>query len=104
MLRVAVWCSESLVKALLRLSEAGMIVEARQLSRVLHVLGISCERLHEHAMEGVEVEPGGGRLQEALELGAGISRWQREGRGPPGTLVMSWNTTWGSLLMDVRVR
>ena len=104
MLKVALWCSESLVEALLRLSEAGMVVEARQLSRVLKVLGIVCERLHQHPVEGVHVEPSGWRVQQALELVAGISRWQREGRGPPGSLVMTWNSTWTSLLTDVRVR
>lgn len=81
-----------------------MVVEARQLSRVLQVLGIVCERLHQHPVDGFDVEPGGGLLRQALELVAGIARWQREGRGPPGSLVMTWNTTWGSLLINVRVR
>lgn len=104
MLKVALWCSESLVEALGRLGEAGMIVEARQLSRVLEVLGIACERLHQHPVEGDEVEPVGSRRLQALRLGAWMRHRQADGRGPPGSLVMRWNTTWGSLLMDVRVR
>lgn len=81
-----------------------MVVEARQLSRMLEVLGIVCERLHQHPLDGVEVEPVGSRRLQALELGTSASRWQAEGRGPPGSLVMSWNTRWGRLLMDVRMR
>jgi len=104
MLKVALWCSESLVEGLNRLSEAGMIVEARQLNRVLTMLGIACERLHQHPVEGVEAEPGGPRLQQALELGTWMSKWQAVGRGPPESLVMAWNTTWKRLLMDVKVR
>lgn len=104
MLKVALWCSGSLVEALGRLGEAGMIVEARQLSRVLQVLGIACERLHQHPVDGVGIEPGGTRRLQALRLGAWMHRRPADGRGPPGSLVMAWNTTWNSLLMDVRVR
>ena len=104
MLKVALWCSDSLVEALGRLSEAGMVVEAGQLSRVLEVLGIVCERLHQHPVHEVDVDTGGSRRLQAVRLGSLMSRWQAEGRGPPGSLVMSWNTTWGRLLMDVRVR
>lgn len=104
MLKVALWCQDSLVEALDRLSAAGKVVESRQLSRVLQVLGIACERLHQHPVEGVEVEPGGSRRVQAVKLGSVMSRWRADGRGPPGSLVMAWNATWSSLLMDVRVR
>jgi hypothetical protein len=104
MLKVALWCQDSLVGALDRLSAAGQVVESRRLSRVLEVLGIACERLHQHPVEGVEVEPGGSRRVQAAKLGTVMSRWRAGGRGPPGSLVMAWNTTWRSLLMDVRVR
>lgn len=104
MLKVAAWCSELLVRGQDRLSEAGMVVEARQLGRVLQVLGIACERLHQHPVDGVEVSPGGSVRQRAARLPAVMSRWRAEGRGPPDSLVIAWNTRWSSLLMDVRVR
>jgi hypothetical protein len=104
MLKVALLCSDSLVAAMDRLSETGKVVEARQLSRVLEVLGIVCERLHEHPVKGIEVTPVGLRREMAVELARSWLIWQADGRDPPGALVMAWNTTWGSLLMDVRVR
>ncbi len=104
MLKVALWCSDSLVEALDELSEAGMAVEARQLSRVLEVLGVACERLCQHPVEGVVMRPTGSRRQQAVALSLGCLTWEVSGRGPPGSLVMVWNTTWDSLLMDVRVR
>ena len=85
---------------------AGMVVEARQLSRVLQVLGIACERLHQHPVDGVEVEveAGGSWRQRAATLPGVMSRWRAEGRGPPGSLVIAWNGRWNGLLMDARVR
>jgi len=104
MLTVAMLCSDSLVEALDRLSEMGMAVEARQLRRMLEVLGVICERLHEHPLEGVEVRPAGSRREQALEAGRVCQSWEASGRGPPGRLVMAWNLRWDSLLMDIRVR
>jgi hypothetical protein len=104
MLKVALWCSDSLVEALDRLSDAGLVVEARQVRRALEVLGVVCERFHQHPVEGMHVEPGGPRRRQALELCLGCQRWEASGRGPPGSLVMAWNLRWDSLLMDIRVR
>ncbi len=103
MLKVALWCSDTLVEALDQLSEAGMPVEARQLSRVLEVLGIVCERLHQHPLQGIVVTPVGSRRRQAAELSQSCLIWEASGRGPPGALVMAWNRQWKSLLMDVRV-
>ena len=103
MLKVALWCSDSLVEALDHLSEAGMAVEARQLSRVLEVLGIACERLHQHPVEGIAVTPTDSRRRQALALSQGCLRWEASGRGPPGRLVMVCNRQWRSLLWDIRV-
>ncbi len=104
MLKVALWCSESLVEAMEQLSEVGMAVEARQLSRVLEVLGIVCERLHQHPVEGVGIKATGVRTTQAAAVSSICQEWQAAGRGPPGELVMLWNATWDSLLMDIRVR
>ena len=80
-----------------------MAVEARQLSRVLEVLGIACERLHEHPVEGFERRPIGTRRQQAVALSLECLSWERSGRGPPGSLVTVWSTEWDNLLLDVRV-
>lgn len=101
---MALWCSESLVKAMEQLSLAGMAVEARQLSRVLELLGIVCERLHQHPVKGIEIKATGTRRRRVIALSASWQAWQAAGRGPPGGLVMAWNDRWDSLLMDIRVR
>ena len=102
-LKVALWCSDSLVAALNRLTAEGMVVEARQLARVLEVLGVACERLHQHPLAGVEITPEGRRWQQAVELCRACWTWEASGRGPPGGLVMAWHRQWKSLLLDVRV-
>lgn len=100
LLKVALWCSDSLVVGLDRLSAAGMVVEARQLERLLTVLGIGCERLRQHPVAGLGVETEGGRRQQA----AALSRaWQASGRGPPAELVMAWYRQMKCPLLDVRV-
>lgn len=103
-LKVALWCSESLVAGLDSLCAAGMVVEARQLARVLEMLGIACERLHEHPLPGLEVTPVGARWRQAVELRRACVAWEASGRGPPSSLVMGWQRLWRSLLLDVRVR
>ena len=103
MLKVALWCQDSLVEALDRLSAAGMVVEARQLRQVLDVLGVACERLHQHPVEGVQVTPEGSRGLQARELCRACAAWEASGRGPPGSLVIAWQQRWQSLLLDIRV-
>lgn len=102
-LKVALWCSDSLVAALDRLSAAGMVAESRQLARVLEVLGIACERLHQHPLLGLEVTPEGARRRQAGELRRVFGVWEASGRGPPSSLVMAWQRQWSSLLFDIRV-
>lgn len=102
-LKVALWCSDSLVAALDELSAAGMAVESRQLARVLEVLGIACERLHQHPVAGLAVTPEGSRRRQAGELRRACLAWGGSGRGPPSSLVMVWQRQWKSLLLDVRV-
>lgn len=103
-LKVALWCSDSLVAALDELSTAGMAVETRQLARVLKVLGIACERLHEHPVGELEVSPEGHRVARAVELRRACLSWETSGRGPPGSLVIEWNRLYKGLLLDVRMR
>jgi hypothetical protein len=80
-----------------------MVVEARQLGRWLEVLGIVCERLHQHPVEGVEVEPAGPRRRQAVALCRGCRAWEAGGRGPPDSLVMAWQRQWRSVLLDVKL-
>jgi len=103
MLVVAWWCSDSLKTAFDQLTAAGMTVEARQLARVLRVLGVACERLHEHQVEGVEVSPLGSRRQQAVELRRAFLSWEASGRGPPSRLVLAWNQQVGKLLFAVKL-
>jgi hypothetical protein len=100
LLKVALWCSDSLVAGLDQLSAAGMVVEARQLTRLLTVLGIGCERLHQHPVAGLVVETVGGRRRQAVALSRAC---QADGRGPPADLVIAWYRQMKSLLLDVRV-
>jgi hypothetical protein len=102
-LKVALWCSDSLVAGLDRLSAAGMVVEARQLARLLTVLGIGCERLRQHPVAGLGVETEGGRRQQAAALSQACQVWQASGRGPPAELVMAWYRQMKCPLLDVRV-
>lgn len=102
-MKVALWCSDSLVAGLDRLSDAGMVVEARQLARLLTVLGIGCERLREHPVAGLEVATEGGRRRQALALSRACHARQASGRGPPAELVMTWYRQMKRLLLDVRV-
>lgn len=103
LVKVALWCSDSLVAGLDRLSTAGMVVEARQLTRLLTVLGVGCERLHQHPVVGLRVEMEGGRRRQAVALSRVCQAWQASGRGPPADLVMAWYRQMESLLLDVRV-
>lgn len=103
MLAVAWWCSDSLKAGFDQLTAAGMTVEARQLARVLRVLGVVCERLHEHPVEGVELSPLGSRRQQAAELRRAFLSWEASGRGPPASLVLAWNQQVGKLLFAVRL-
>lgn len=102
MLTAALWCSDSLEAGLDRLSAAGTPADSRQLARVLRALGVACERLHEHPIEGGEVRPEGGRRQQATELRRAFLAWEVAGRGPPGSLVVAWNSRMGSLLCEVK--
>jgi hypothetical protein len=102
-LKVALWCSDTLVAALDELSAVGMAVESRQLARVLEVLGIVCERLHQHPLPGLGVTPEGPRRRQAGELRRACLAWEASGRGPPSSLVLAWQRQWKSLLLDVRV-
>jgi hypothetical protein len=103
LLKVALWCSDSLVAGLNQLSDRGMAVEARQLMRLLTVLGIGCERLRQHPLTGLIVETEGGRRQQALALSRACHAWEASGRGPPASLMEAWNRQWKSLLLDVRL-
>lgn len=103
LLKVALWCSDSLVAGLDRLSDAGMVVEARQLARLLTVLGVGCERLRQHPVVGLEIETEGGRRRQATALSRALNAWQAAGRGPPSELVMTWYLQMRRLLLDVRV-
>jgi len=103
LLKVALWCSDSLVAGLDQLSAAGMVVEARQLTRLLTVLGIGCERLHQHPVAGLVVETVGGRRRQAVALSRACQAWQADGRGPPAAVVIAWYRQMKSLLLDVRV-
>lgn len=80
-----------------------MVVEARQLGRWLDVLGISCERLHQHPVDGACVEPRGSRRRQALELCRVCVVWEAGGRGPPESLIMAWQRQWKSLLLDIKL-
>jgi len=91
------------MEALDRLSAAGMVVEARQLGRWLEVLGISCERLHQHPVDGASVEPCGSRRRQASEFCRVCGEWVAGGRGPPDRLVMAWQGQWKSLLLDIKL-
>lgn len=100
-LKVALWCQDSLRVALDRLSRQGKVVEARQLRRWLEVLGSACERLHQHPLPGLEIEVLGGRLDRAVEVER--ARRALEGRGPPGGLVLAWQESWQASLLDVKL-
>ncbi len=102
-LKVAMWCSESLVACLDRLNDAGMTVESRQLSRWLEVLGIACERLHQHPVDGAEIWPSGSRRRQAAEFCRVCGVWQASGRGPPDSLVIAWQQQHRSLLLDIKL-
>jgi len=103
LLKVALWCQESLTGALERLIRLGLVVEARQLERLLAVLGIACERLLQHPLDGVEVGSRQGRREQARELVAAVQGWSAAGRGPPGGLVMAWQERWGLPWLDIRL-
>ncbi len=92
--KVAEWCRGSLEAALDRLSELGVVAEARQLRRWLAVLGIACERLQQHPLPGVEVSTGGGRREQACELARVCGE-------APGTLVMAWQGRWLTPLLKI---
>jgi hypothetical protein len=103
LLKVALLCVESLEAGLDELSAAGMTVDARQAMRMLTVLGIGCERLHQHPVAGLEVEPVGGRRQQAGAVARACEVWQASGRGPPAAVVMAWFGQMRSPLLDVRL-
>lgn len=89
-LKAAELCEVSLRAALGFLSELGIIVEGRYLRRWLAVLGIACERLRQHPLPGVQIETGGRRRDQALELVRVCRDWQTSGSSPPEALVMAW--------------
>lgn len=102
-LRVARWCRVSVRAALDFVSELGIVVEERYLRRWLSVLGVACERLHQHPMLGVSVTPGGRRRHQALEVVRVCGQWPSTDSSPPEALVMAWQERGLGLLLDVRL-
>ena len=102
-LRVAEWCRSSLATGLDRLSELGVVAEARQLRRWLAVLGIACERLRQHPLAGVNVTTGGRRREQACELARACRDWESSANGRAGSLVMTWQGRWLHPLLDIRL-
>lgn len=102
-LQVAGWCRERLCVALDALSELGLVVEARQVQRVVAVLALACERLWQHPLDGVQVETCGGRRAQAIELARVCRAWEASGSGPPDSLVMAWQRRFGSPLLRIRL-
>jgi hypothetical protein len=102
-LAVAAWFQQGLGKTLDALSELGLAVEARQVWRVLAVLALGCERLRQHPVDGVVVEAGGSRAQQAIEVVRICHEWEASGSGPPANLVMAWQERFGSPLLSFRL-
>ena len=97
LLIVAFWCSDSLSIALDKLSEQGLVVEARQLVRLLKILGIACERLTQHPVAGVEIDVVGDCRQQVVSMVKAI------GRDPPVEVVMAWQKHWQRMLFDIKL-
>lgn len=98
---VAQWCERSVRAALDLLSELAIVVEERSLRRWLSVLGVACERLHQHPLAGLSVNPGGQRRDQAIELVRVCREWPGTDSSPPEALVMAWQDRWLGLLLDV---
>jgi len=102
-LMVALWCQESLSEAADRLSERGLVVEARQVRRLLEVVGIAFERLIQHSLSDLTVAPVPGRRAQAGRLLSALQGWSAAGRGPPESVVMAWQERWGLGWLDIRL-
>ena len=97
LLVVAFWCSDSLSIALDKLSEQGLVVERRQLVRLLKILGIACERLTQHPVAGVKVDVVGSYRQQVVSIVNAL------GRDPPVEVVMAWQESWQRMLFDIKL-
>lgn len=89
--------------ALDALSELGIVVEAWCVRRWLTVLGVACERLHQHPLPGASVTPAGRRRDQALELVRVCGQWCSTDSSPPEALIMAWQERRFGLLLDVRL-